>query len=252
MARIVSKEADEVLDIKIKVLDKGFVRLVDYMGGDERVVSAARVSFGKGSTTPERDAALINYLMEHEHTSPFEQVVLTFHVRLPIFVARQWIRHRTARVNEISGRYAKLPADWYVPEDWRTQDEVNKQGSLKDEDDVLDQIEITDDYNSACHRGVAVYGELANDGVAREMARMCLPLSTYTEWYWQIDLHNLFHFLQLRMDEHAQWEIRQYAEVMMDIAQRVAPVSCAAFKKYVLDTVRVPKDEYERLKSKGE
>jgi len=251
MARIVSKEAEEILDIKIKVLDKGFVRLVDYMGGDERVVQAARVSYGKSLKTPAEDVTLINYLMEHDHTSPFEQVVLTFHVRLPIFVARQWVRHRTARINEISGRYSRLPSDWYTPDEWRSQDEVNKQGSVK-ATGIMPQGDMTGVYDQACHGGIATYGELIEDGAAREMARMCMPLSTYTEWYWQIDLHNLFHFLKLRMDSHAQWEIQQYANVMMEIAQRVAPVSCAAFQKYVLDTVRVPKEEYERLKKKAE
>jgi len=250
MARVTTKEADDILDIKIKVLDKGFVRLVDYMGGDERVVSAARVSYGRANKTPEEDAILIDYLMAHEHTSPFEQVVMTFHIRLPIFVARQWIRHRTARVNEISGRYTVLPADYYVPDEWRAQDTVNRQGSIHS--DALDHHYLDGSYESDCRRSVATYKDLLDNGAAKEMARMNLPLSTYTEWYWQMDLHNLFHFLRLRLDPHAQLEIRKYAEVLYDIAQRVAPVSCAAFKKHVLNTVRIPREEYNRLTGKGE
>ena len=251
MARTISSEAEEILDVKVKVLDKGFVCLVDYMGGDERVVRAARVSYGKSVSTPERDAILINYLIENEHTSPFEQVVLTFHIRVPIFVDRQIVRHRTQRRSEISGRYSVLPADYYSPEEWRIQDTENRQGSLvppggfSGEDPELG-------YTHQCNQSVKGYHELLEAGVAKEMARMVLPLSTYTEYFFQMDLHNLFHFLKLRLHEHAQWEVRQYAEVMMDMAEKVAPVSCAAFKKHVLGTVRVPRDQYLKFLSLSE
>ena len=248
MARVFTKEADEILDVKIKVLDKGFVRLVDYMGGDERVVAAARVSFGRATSTPERDALLIDYLMKNLHSSPFEQVILTFHMRLPIAIARQFVRHRTARINEISGRYSKLAADFYSPDEWRVQDAVNKQGSLKDSDEVLEFDAISGGHDYVCNKSVQRYRSMLDDGVANEMARLCVPVSVYTEWYYQMDLHNLFHFLKLRMDSHAQLEAQQYANVMYDIAQKVAPISCAAFKKYELDTVRISKEEYARLK----
>ena len=229
-------EGDELLDKEFKVLDKGFVRLVDYYGGDDRVVQAARVSYGEGTTTLRRDRLLIRYLLENEHTSPFEQVVFTFHVKMPIFVARQWIRHRTARLNEVSARYSVLPEDFYVPDASRIrgQDKVNRQGSSEEPLPPEIQRESVKIIAETSQKSYEQYKRLLDMGVAREVARVVLPLGIYTEWYWQMDLHNLFHFLKLRLDEHAQWEIRQYAKVIADIVERVVPVSFEAFRDFVL------------------
>lgn len=234
MAHVVVKEAEEILDREYSVHTHGFVRLVDYMGGDERIVQAARVSYGEGTKSYRQDRGLIRYLMRHEHTSPFEQVLLTFHAKMPIFVARQWVRHRTARLNEISGRYSILKDEFYLPssEDVHPQSEDNKQGRSDEEyseeqlADILLRLELgqQDAYKA--------YEKLLEKDVARELARINLPVSTYTEWYWNIDLHNLFHFLGLRMDAHAQKEIRDYADIMATITQKVAPFAYEAFEDY--------------------
>jgi thymidylate synthase (FAD) len=249
MAHCTVPEAEAILDREFPVLDKGFVRLVDYMGGDERVVQSARVSYGEGTKTYREDAGLIDYLLRNRHTSPFEQVVLTFHIKLPIFVARQWIRHRTARLNEISGRYSVLKDDFYVPapEDLALQSSDNKQGRSET---ALDETEAAR-FREAFERGQKeAYGEytaLIEDGLARELARINLPLSIYTEWYWQIDLHNLFHFLELRLDPHAQKEIRLYGEVLFDITKKVAPRCCASFEEHMLRAVRFSGAEFVEL-----
>lgn len=250
MAHCVVAEAETILDKEYPVLDKGFVRLVDYMGGDNRVVQAARVSYGEGTKNYRDDAALIDYLLRNAHTSPFEQVILTFHVKLPIFVARQWIRHRTARLNEISGRYSVLKDDFYVPapEDIALQSTDNKQGrsseALEKEQAEKIRTSLADNQRNA----YAAYCSLVDEGIARELARINLPLSIYTEWYWQIDLHNLFHFLKLRLDAHAQKEIRLYAQVLFDIAKKVAPSSCESFERHLLGGVRFSAEEFKELK----
>lgn len=249
MGRLVVPEAEELLDQEIRVLDKGFVRLVDYLGGDARIVQAARVSYGAGTKTVREDRGLIHYLMRNEHTSPFEQVILTFHCKMPIFVARQWVRHRTARLNEISGRYSVMQDEFYVPEpeQMRLQSEVNKQG--RSDDPIPPEVaaemiaRIADDQRALYKR----YEEILAQGVARELARINLPLSLYTEWYWQIDLHNLFHFLRLRMDEHAQYEIRKYAEAMATCAKAVAPMAYEAFEEHILNSVRFSHSECRAL-----
>jgi thymidylate synthase (FAD) len=236
MAHCVVEEAEAVLDREFPVLDKGFVRLVDYLGGDDRVVQAARVSYGAGTKTCREDAGLIDYLLRNRHTSPFEQTVLTFHVKLPIFVARQWIRHRTARLNEVSGRYSVMKDDFYVPapEDVALQSADNKQGRAPQALDAVRAEQVRASLADGQKAAYADYTELVDSGLARELARVNLPLSLYTEWYWQIDLHNLFHFLELRLDAHAQKEIRLYAEVLFDIAKKVAPRCCASFEEHVL------------------
>ncbi len=249
MAHIVVPEAEALLDQEIKVLDKGFVRLVDYLGGDQRIVQAARVSYGAGTKSYRQDRGLINYLMKHEHTSPFEQVQLTFHAKMPIFVARQWVRHRTARLNEISGRYSVMKDEFYVPKPdmIRYQSDVNKQARA-DEPLPLDEAEAvitqmqTDQQHLFNH-----YQEMLEQGVAREIARNNLPLSLYTEWYWQIDLHNLLHFLALRLDAHAQYEIRVYAQAMATCAKAVAPLAYEAFEEHVLGGVRLSRAECQAL-----
>ncbi|MDR1399487.1 MAG: FAD-dependent thymidylate synthase [Treponema sp.] len=249
MAHTVSVEAEEILDTEFPVLDKGFVRLVDYVGGDARVVEAARVSYGKGTKSYREDAALIDYLLRNRHTSPFEQVGLTFHVKLPIFVARQWIRHRTARVNEISGRYSVMKDDCYVPDltDIAAQSIGNKQGRSDEALDPAKTTEIRAALSAGQKQAYANYTALLDTGLAREIARINLPLSLYTEWYWQIDLHNLFHFLELRLDTHAQKEIRLYAKVLFDIAKKVAPCCCEAFERHTLGSVSFSRDEFAEL-----
>ncbi|RKZ29417.1 FAD-dependent thymidylate synthase [bacterium] len=236
MAHITIPEGDELLDREFKVLDKGFVRLVDYYGSDARIVQAARVSYGKGTTSYRRDRELIRYLLENEHTSPFEQVVFTFHAKMPIFVARQWVRHRTARLNEISGRYSVLPDDYYIPEPERikTQDTIDHQSSSDEQLPPEIQQKAVSMIEKSSADAYKTYNELLELGVAREVARVVLPLNIYTEWYWQMDLHNLFHFLKLRMDKHAQWEIRQYGLAIGRIVEKIVPISYEAFRDFVL------------------
>lgn len=239
MAHCVVPEAEAILDREYPVLDKGFVRLVDYLGGDQRIVQAARVSYGEGTKSYRKDAALIDYLLRNQHTSPFEQVVLTFHTKMPVFVARQWVRHRTARLNEISGRYSILGSEFYVPDgvDVCAQSADNRQGRERDALEPEVQQRVRDTMAEEQQRAYEGYERLLDDGVARELARINLPLSVYTEWYWQIDLHNLFRFLKLRMDAHAQLEIRRYAEAIFEIARKVCPAACTSFKEHMLDGV---------------
>ena len=245
MARTVVPEADALIDQEIRVLDKGFVRLVDYLGGDERIVQSARVSYGAGTKTVRQDRGLIHYLMRNEHTSPFEQVLLTFHCKMPIFVARQWVRHRTARLNEISGRYSIMKDEFYLPEagQMRGQSGDNKQarGDVELPDPLVEKMlkQMEDDQAVV----YAHYEQMLEGGLARELARTNLPLSLYTEWYWQIDLHNLFHFLRLRMDAHAQYEIRVFAEAMAECAKAVSPLAYEAFEEHVLNGVRFSRKE---------
>lgn len=250
MARIINPRAEEILDKEFKVLNHGFVRLIDYMGGDESIVQAARVSYGKGTKTISEDRTLIRYLMRHQHTTPFEMVEFKFHVKLPIFVARQWIRHRTANVNEYSGRYSIMPEEFYVPDESviKYQSQVNKQG--RDNEEVPPEIrkkvlEILISEQQSAFKG---YQEMLDYKIARELARINLPLSLYTQWYWKIDLHNLFHFLKLRMDKNAQYEIRVYAETMAEIVKVIVPVAFEAFEDYVLNSITFSKHELKLLK----
>ncbi|HRY54832.1 MAG TPA: FAD-dependent thymidylate synthase [Spirochaetia bacterium] len=250
MPHCVVDAAEEILDRQFPVLDKGFVRLVDYLGGDARIVQAARVSYGAGTKSYREDAALIDHLLRNEHTSPFEQVVLTFHVKLPIFVARQWIRHRTARVNEISGRYSVMKDEFYLPRpgDVALQSEDNKQGRAPGPapeglaESAIARLE------AGQRAAYADYSALVDSGLARELARIDLPVSLYTEWYWQIDLHNLFRFLELRLDAHAQLEIREYARAILGIARRVAPAACASFENHRLGGLRLSAQELAELR----
>jgi thymidylate synthase (FAD) len=250
MPHCVVPAAEQLLDRAFPVLDKGFVRLVDYMGGDARIVQAARVSYGAGTKSFREDSALIDNLLRQEHTSPFEQVILTFHVKLPIFVARQWIRHRTARVNEISGRYSVMKDDFYVPapEAVAMQSADNKQGRASEAlppEAASSHIARMEAGQRAAYEE---YSALIDAGLARELARIDLPLSLYTEWYWQIDLHNLFRFIQLRLDPHAQFEIREYARVLLEIARAVAPAACSSFENHVLGGTRFSAEEMAELK----
>ena len=216
------------------VLDHGFIALKDYMGSDECIEQSARVSYGQGTRKKSETRGLIRYLISNRHTSPFEMMELKFHVGMPIFVARQWIRHRTANVNEYSGRYSLMPSMYYTPkqENLTTQSANNKQGrsgnTLSDEE----YADIISCLQSGREQSTKNYTDMLDMDVARELARVDLPLSTYTFWYWKIDLHNLFHFLGLRCHSHAQWEIREYAKIMMGIVKEVAPLSFEAFLDY--------------------
>ncbi|MBS1721299.1 MAG: FAD-dependent thymidylate synthase [Armatimonadetes bacterium] len=249
MARTVVPEAEALIDHPIPVLDKGFVRMVDYMGGDERIVQSARVSYGAGTKTVREDRGLIHYLMRNWHTSPFEQVQLTFHTKMPIFIARQWVRHRTARLNEISGRYSVMKDEFYVPNpaQIRFQSKNNKQGrsdETLDFDEAMAVIQQFEEEQKAIYRN---YESLLEKNVARELARVNLPLSLYTEWYWQIDLHNLFHFIRLRLDPHAQYEIRVFAEALAQCAKAVAPLAYEAFEEHILGSITFSRSELEAL-----
>ncbi len=230
----------------VPVLDHGFVRLVDYMGSDQSIVQAARVSYGKGTKRKSEDRGLIFYLMRHRHTTPFEMCEIKFHVKMPIFVARQWVRHRTANINEYSARYSILSKEFYVPEPdhMAAQSESNSQGRMPEPlppDQVnsllsllrRDSLQCYDTYMS--HMNMTDTGEPVDpekDGLARELSRMNLTLNYYTEMYWKIDLHNLFHFLHLRADSHSQWEIQAYAKAMLPMVKAWVPVAFEAFQEY--------------------
>ncbi|MFQ6615494.1 MAG: FAD-dependent thymidylate synthase [Fidelibacterota bacterium] len=218
----------------IQCLDKGFLRLVDTMGGDEAIVQAARVSYGKGTRKVSQDRGLIRYLMRHQHTTPFEMVELKFHAKMPIFVARQWVRHRTANINEYSLRYSEARDEFYIPDPGliHFQSKLNKQG--RRESDVPQDLtdKVVRYFREISEKSFALYSELNELGIARELARAVLPVNLYTQWYWKNDLHNIFHFLKLRMDDHAQYEIREYAKAMAVLVKKVAPMAFEAFEDY--------------------
>ncbi len=258
---------EEILYEPLPVLDHGFIRVVDYMGDDAAIVQAARVSYGKGTRQASQDEGLIRYLMRHRHTSPFEMCEIKLHVKLPMFIARQWIRHRTANVNEYSARYSILDKEFYVPaaDQLAVQSSINNQGrgeaiNRNDAEKILDLMK------SDAAQAFNSYEQLINsdaDGkpvdaerpaLARELARIGLPLSTYTQWYWKTDLHNLFHFMALRADSHAQYEIRVYADVIRDIANRWVPLASKAFEDYRLHGVELSRDAIEvvRRRLRGE
>ena len=229
------------------VLDHGFVRVIDYMGDDAAIVQAARVSYGRGTRRVQQDAGLIRYLMRHRHSTPFEMCEIKFHVKLPIFIARQWIRHRTASVNEYSARYSILDKEFYLPsaQHLAAQSVSNRQGR-GDPLDGEEAAEVLDLLRADAEQTYTHYARMLNEGatadparrgLARELARMNLTLNTYTQWYWKTNLHNLFHFLSLRADPHAQYEIRVYAEVMLRMTEAWVPVAAAAFHDYRLGAV---------------
>jgi len=243
------------------VLDHGFVRVIDYMGDDAAVVQAARVSYGRGTKKVSEDRGLINYLMRHRHTTPFEMCEIKYHVKLPIFVARQWIRHRTANVNEYSARYSILDNEFYVPrpEHLAAQSAANRQGrdqvlAGKEAERVFDILKkdselVYEHYMEMLNEGEA--GEPLDperSGLARELARMNLSLAFYTQWYWKTNLHNLMHFLSLRADAHAQYEIRVYADVMIDTLKRWTPICHDAFMEYRMGGAHLSKTGLAALK----
>ena len=245
----------------IPVLDQGFIRVIDYMGDDGAVVQAARVSYGRGTKKISEDRGLIRYLMRHHHTTPFEMCEIKFHIKLPVFVARQWIRHRTASVNEYSARYSILNREFYIPapEQLSTQSQENRQGrgNVLQGDEAVRVLDILREDSA---RNYADYQEMLNEddegnvidpkrnGLARELARMNLPLNIYTEWYWKCDLHNLLHFLSLRADPHAQHEIRVYADAMMEALRAWVPITAEAFEDYRLGGVHLSRAGLEAVK----
>ena len=229
-----------------KVLDHGFVRLVDHMPREDldlSIVQAARVSYGDGTKTSRGEKGLIRYLMRHWHTTPFEMVEFKFHIKMPIYIARQHMRHRTASINEMSARYSVVPHEYYVPDVLRGQAVVNHQGSEgvseANVSDMKDQLE----------KSFEVYDAILEDGCCREQARGTLPQSTYTEFYWKINLHNLMHYLQLRMDAHAQQEIRAYAEAIFKLVEPLVPLTMQAFKDFRVNAVYLSGPEIEALKN---
>lgn len=244
----------------VSLLDHGFVGLVDHMGDDSSIVQAARVSYGKGTKSVSQDRGLIRFLLRHKHTTPFEMVEFKFHCKMPIFVARQWCRHRTANINEYSGRYSVMSNEFYVPEldVIQPQSKLNKQGRdgelcLEDKKNV--QKEITKANRNAYDSYMRLLGDNGPtlqtsdlfEGISREMARGVLNVNNYTEWYWKIDLHNLFHFLKLRMDSHAQYEIRVFAQAMYELIKPLVPIAAEAFEDYEYNSVNLSQMEYEIL-----
>jgi len=212
-----------------KVLDSGFVRLIDFMGGDARVLDSARVTFGSVSKGEERDRRLIDYLLAHAHLSPFEHSTFQFQIKCPIFVARQWMRHRWGSYNEVSARYTEVKEEFYIPEKFRAQDKVNKQGSVAAD---LPQEKLLETYRATLHQSYQAYHALIEAGVAREMARMALPVSQYTQFYWTLNARSLMNFLSLRTDGHAQYEIRVYADAIGEMFRAKMPWTHESFKKH--------------------
>ncbi len=251
--RATSPALEAMLYEPIPVLDHGFVRVIDYMGDDAAIVQAARVSYGRGTKQVSQDRGLINYLMRHWHSTPFEMCEIKFHVKLPMFVARQWIRHRTANVNEYSARYSILDKEFYIPSvaQLAPQSKQNHQGRSDQPLSPAEAARVLDILKSDALQCYDHYEELMNcdaagnvkdeakSGIARELARMNLTMNYYTQWYWKIDLHNLMHFLMLRADSHAQYEIRAYADAMLNIVKAWVPFAYEAFEEHRLHGVRL-------------
>ncbi|MGI9038980.1 MAG: FAD-dependent thymidylate synthase [Gemmatimonadota bacterium] len=248
--RPTSPAAEEILGGYFPVLDHGFVSLVDYMGGDEDIERAARVSYGYGTRKRSATRGLIRYLRRHAHTTPSEMVEFKFHCSMPIFVARQWCRHRTASLNEVSGRYSLMPLLFYEPPaaNFALQSSSNNQGREPTPATPELYAEASRRWERLRREASDTYGWLVEEQVARELARIDLPLSTYTQWYWKIDLHNLLHFLRLRVDAHAQWEIQEYGRVMAGMLARVAPLSYEAWLDYEVMGARMSAAELDVLR----
>ena len=248
--RSIAFAAEDILGSYFPVHNHGFVALVDYMGNDEAIEQAARVAYGYGTRKESETRDLLRYLYRHKHTSPFEMVEFKFHCSMPIFVARQWIRHRTANVNEVSGRYSILPMLFYTPppDQLRPQSTSNKQGRAnEDRLDDRDKQQAFERWNEHRIDVTGNYQWFTEHDFARELARIDLPLSTYTQWYWKIDLHNLLHFLTLRVDSHAHWEIQQYGKIMAGMLKRVAPIAYEAWIDYDVCGAKLSRSGIELL-----
>ena len=272
---------DEILGHPFEVLDKGFLRVVDYMGDDAAIVQAARVSYGKGTKQVSQDRGLIRYLLRHRHTTPFEMCEIKLHLKMPIFVARQWMRHRTASINEYSARYSILPENFFTPtaDELAEQSKSNAQGRGDDFDSLMEENkslrmfkkvrakELADEIAKSAKNSYSLYKNLLNErdtkrekgefysprgdepSIAREISRVVLPLSTYTEFYWKCDLHNYLHFVTLRADSHAQKEIRDYADVMVNILEKWVPITYQAWVDYAQEAVHFSREEHHVLKN---
>ncbi|CAA6604065.1 Thymidylate synthase ThyX [Rhodospirillaceae bacterium LM-1] len=260
--RVTAPGLEEILYDAIPILDHGFIRVVDYMGDDSSIVQAARVSYGRGTKKVSEDKGLIDYLIRHRHTTPFEMCEIKYHVKLPIFVARQWIRHRTANVNEYSARYSMMDREFYIPapEQLAAQSTENHQGrgQVLTGDEaayVLDILKKDAEHNFSSYEDMLNQDssgnkkDVARQGLARELARMNLTLNTYTQWYWKIDLHNLLHFLSLRAEGHAQYEIRVYADAMLDTVKRWVPLAHDAFLRYRMGGTHLSSGGLEAVKA---
>jgi len=258
--RPVSSGIEKFLFKPLKVLDKGFIRVVDYMGNDSSIVQAARVSYGKGTKKKSQDEGLIRYLLRHRHTTPFEMCEIKLHVKLPIFIARQWIRHRTANVNEYSARYSILEDEFYIPKisNLAEQSSLNKQGRGQEVDNTTAKkiINILLEDSKNCYNNYTwMLNEEGSDNfdksrpsLSRELARINLTLNTYTEWYWKVDLHNFMHFVSLRVDKHSQYEIRAYAETLLNILKSWVPITYRAFNSYRLNSAELSEESLEIVK----
>ena len=258
--RPISRGLEGILFKPLKVLDKGFVRVVDYMGNDTSVVQAARVSYGKGTKKKSEDEGLIRYLLRHRHTTPFEMCEIKLHIKLPIFIARQWIRHRTASINEYSARYSILEDEFYIPKKHHLAEQslLNKQGrgTEVDEKTAARILRILKEDSLRCYQN---YSWMLNEknseaydskrsSLSRELARINLTLNTYTQWYWKIDLHNFMHFVSLRADNHSQFEIREYGKVLLKILSKWTPLSCKAFLSYRLNSAELSMEAIKVIK----
>jgi thymidylate synthase (FAD) len=247
---------ESMLEKEIPLLNKGFIRVIDYMGDDSAIVQAARVSYGKGTKTLQNDESLIRYLLKHKHTTPFEMCELKLHIKAPIFVARQWLRHRTASVNEYSARYSEMENDFYVPniEQIATQSSSNKQGrgelfSEAEAEHIIKEIKDTSNNAFSVYENFLGKNTTQENSkiLAKEIARTILPVNFYTQFYWKIDLHNLLHFLKLRVHSHAQYEIRVYAEAILNIVKEWVPIVYKAFVDYQQDSVSLSNSEVKLL-----
>ena len=262
--RITSSSLERILYKQFKVLDSGFIRVMDYMGDDTAIIQSARVSYGEGTKKVSNDKGLIRYLMKNWHTTPFEMCEIKLHIKLPIFIARQWIRHRTANVNEYSARYSILDKEFYIPkpQHMSSQSTTNKQGrgsnlSKKDTERFLKILKDDAERNYKHYEDMLnenQSGEIKNDdktGLSRELARINLTLNTYTQWYWKIDLHNLLHFLYLRDDPHAQYEIQAYAEIILNkIVKRWVPYTYDAFKEFQLESYNLSRTAIDIIRKR--
>ena len=253
--RAISEGMDTIVGKEHKVLDHGFIRVVDYMGNDGSIVQAARVSYGQGTKTVREDSVLIKYLMRNEHSTPFEMCEVKLHVKLPIFVARQWVRHRTANINEYSARYSIACEEFYVPsiENINVQSSTNRQGrgNAVETQEAKKIQESIKEISSDCYKRYQEFGEAQ---LARELSRMVLPVNFYTQWYWKIDLNNFMRFIKLRLDVHAQYEIREYAKVMLEIMKLWVPFAYESFMDYHMDGIKLSSADVHALRKmiKGE
>ncbi|MBF95853.1 MAG: Thymidylate synthase ThyX [Alphaproteobacteria bacterium MarineAlpha9_Bin4] len=258
--RPISKGLEGMLFKELKVLDKGYVRVVDYMGNDSSVVQAARVSYGKGTKKKSEDEGLIRYLLRHRHTTPFEMCEIKLHIKLPIFIARQWIRHRTASINEYSARYSILEDEFYIPKKYHLAEQSlsNKQGRGREIDEATaarilkilkeDSLRSYKNYSWMLNEKNSFNHDSNRASLSRELARINLTLNTYTQWYWKIDLHNFMHFVSLRADSHSQFEIREYGKILLKILSKWTPLSYKAFLSYRLNSAELSMEAINTIK----